>query len=267
MRTLVLFFLSVVTVFVSCKNEPADKPQENTENTSTPKKEFETVKFKNHTAKAILLSANINIYDNQQKKTGTLGNPAMEEVEISAVSNKMYNTDRSTDYCETANFIKIVYKGQTYIVFGAEVYENNTTSIFSFKNTEGVAFNIFPATHFQMGASDKDGLTECDEYHVLVIKNEVTKTFSLIGYPENENIHNKKQLGKAVLFDDDGSEEAIYKVLVSGDTLSLGIKAVYQEGGSAFYLKTLFSKKFTKSFITDFRRYGYNEMDELENLR
>lgn len=191
----------------------------------------------------------------------------MEEVEITAVSNSMYNTDESTDYCETANYIKIVYKGQAHIVFGAEVYETDTANTFSFTDTEGVAFSIFPASHFQMGASDKDGLTACDEYHVLVIKNEATKTFSLISYPENENMHNQKQLGKAVLFDDDGSDETIYKVLVSGDTLSLGIKATYQEGGSAFYLKTIFSKKFKKSFITDFRRYEYNEMYELENLK
>jgi hypothetical protein len=115
-----------------------------------------------------------------------------------------------------------------------------------------------------MGASDEDGLTGCDDYSLLVLLNNKKKQYSLMKYPKNEDIHGEAANKFASLFHDDGSEEKIYKVTVKQDTLVIGIKAIYQEGGSVFNLKAKLSDELPETRISD--RIRFETDDELRKM-
>jgi hypothetical protein len=59
----------------------------------------------------------------------------------------------------------------------------------------------------------------------------------------------------ANLVHDDGSMEDIYNAKVSNDSLIMGIKISYQEGYGSYFLKTSFKDNFSKSEITDVKRF------------
>ena len=109
-----------------------------------------------------------------------------------------------------------------------------------------------------MGASDENGLTDCDDYSLLIVYNENKQKFNTINYNNNE---------KVKLLHDDSSNEQIYKVSVEKDTLIIGIKAFHQEGGRMYNLKTTFKNNFTKSIIFDRKIFEENELEKLKQKK
>jgi len=226
------------------------------------------IAFKQYVVDGIFLKGKVRLFNNDLKNIGELEIARITSVQILEKSAKMYNIQGETDNCEKANFLKVKYVDKDYFVFGQDVYEINSQQKFSIQNEKEEKLILFPITNFKMGASDEDGLTSCDDFSLLVLLNEKKNQYSLMKSPENEDIHDMAVSKYASLFHDDASEEKIYKVTVKRDTLIIGIKAIYQEGGSIFNLKAKLSGKLPETIISDRVRFETEEelkkMDEIE---
>ncbi|MBC5834310.1 hypothetical protein G6N05_08010 [Flavobacterium sp. F372] len=251
--------ISIITLlfFISCKKTDTKQATQNTENKtqsvikSKDTRNKEKVEFEKYSASGIIIYQNNRLFDENLKAIGQLYSKGFEKVQILERSKKMYNLENSSEYCEKAYFIKIRYNNQDCIVFGKDVYEIDMKQKFSFQDPNGDQLSLFPVTNFEMGASDDDGLTGCDDYSFLIIENKNKRTFTSIKYPTNGTNDKIKKLEKAVLIHDEGANEEIQSVATKKDTLVIAMKATYQEGGSTFNLKTTFKDHFSKSIITD----------------
>lgn len=225
--------------------------------------------FREYVTDGIFLKGDVRVYNNKLKKIGALSIPFIEPVKILSKTTLMYNVENSTDICDKACFVKVRYQNQEYIVFGKDIYEINNNEKHVAINEKQQKIVLLSITNFEMGASNEEGLTGCDDFSILMIHNNTTNKYLMVQFPENDSIRtgnfNPKQ---AVLFHDDGSDDKIYKLSIIEDTLIIGIKSIYQEGGASFNLKTLYGKDFSKSKITDKVVYETdNELQKMEELK
>jgi hypothetical protein len=198
------------------------------------------------------------LYDENLKIIGAIYSRGFEKVAILEISKKMYNQEYVSDDCKKANFVKIKYNNKECVVFGNEIFEINEKQHFLFQNPNGDKMSIFPVTNFEMGAADGDGLTGCDDYSVLIINNITKNTFHPIKGSNNRNV---------TLLHDDGSDEEIYRILVEKDTIVIGVKAFYQEGGSVYKLKTTFKNNFSEASISDKQSFDESELEKLKQIK
>ena len=222
------------------------------------------IDFNKYEADGILLNRKYDLYDEYQKKIGQLEINNISQVHIQEKSTQLYYVGNESDNCQKAFFLKVSYQNKSYVLFGRDVYEINDQQKFSTINAKNEKLTLFPVTNFEMGASDEEGLTGCDDYSILMLFNHKTEQYSLFQYPQNEDIHIKGAYKYANLFHDDGSEEKIYKITMKNDTLVIGIKAIYQEGGSVFNLKVVLNNDFPATFIAD--RISFETDEELKNM-
>jgi hypothetical protein len=225
--------------------------------------------LKKYIADGLFLKGTVRLFDTNQKRIGKLEISEIGPTFIIEKSKKMFNLDGDTDNCQKAFFLKVKYKNKEYIVFGQDVYEINQDQKFTTLNKKNEKITLFPITNFKMGAMDEDGLTDCEDYSILVLHNNSKNHYSLIKYPKSEFNWREPKLSQAVLFHDSSVEEKIYKIFMNKDTLIIGIKATYQEGGSVYNIKTILTKDFPESEITDTIKFETNEnlqkkMDEIK---
>ena len=227
------------------------------------------IELKKYVADGLFLKGEFSIFDNTLKKIGKLQITEIESTQILERSSKIYNIDGNTDNCQKAFFVKVKFKNKDYILFGKDIYEIDNKQTFNIFNTKKEKLTLFPVKNFVMGASDEEGLTGCDEFSILVLYNSTLKLYSLIKFPKNGNVDEVAFKPKyAMIIDDDRAGEKIYKVSMTHDTLVIGIKAIYQEGGSVYNLKTKLSTDFPNSEITDTIYFRTDEevkkMDEIK---
>lgn len=269
----ILIYISALLLLISCgqKSKISTAESKIIEKDSLPETSnlpVSNIVFKQYVVDGIFLKGKVRLFDNNLKSIGKLEIAKITPVQIFEKSAKMYNIQGETDNCEKANFLKVKYIDKDYIVFGQDVYEINNQQKFSTQNEKEEKLILFPITNFEMGASDEDGLTCCDDFSLLVLLYENRNQYSLMKFPENEDIHDMAASKYASLFHDDASEEKIYKVSIKRDTLIIGIKAIYQEGGSTFNLKAKLSGKLPETIISDRIRFETEEelkkMDEIK---
>jgi hypothetical protein len=257
MKKTLLLLLPLFIMSCGSKTESnSDKTSEvktDISNNLEEKKEVSKTIFEKYSKEGILLIGNINLFNENLKQIGKLKIDENSKVQILEKTVELFNIEKSKEYCLKSNFLKINYKGNDYIVFGREVYEINKIEKLDFQNEKNDAFSIFSITSFEMGASDEDGLTGCDDFSYLIILEKKSKKYSTIMAPkEQEKILNEKF---ANLLHDDGSEEKIYSAKVIKDSLILGIKISYQEGYGSYNLKSSFKNNFRNSIISNQNRF------------
>ncbi|MFZ4413489.1 MAG: hypothetical protein ACOYOV_10435 [Bacteroidales bacterium] len=273
MKTKTNIFILIFTLFISCSQNNTDQTlKTNVSTTDTLVNNSidigGRIELSKYVNEGIFLKGEIRLFDNNQKIIGKLNISEIEPIQIIEKSIKMFNLGDTTDKCQKAYFLKIKYKNTEYFVFGDEVYEINKKQRFTTYNEKKEKLTLFPITNFKMGASDEEGLTQCDDYSILVLFNENKNHYLLIKYPENEERDKNPYLKYALLFHDDGAEDKIYKVTMIKDTLVIGIKTIGQEGGGAFNIKAKLTSDFPKSFITDEIRYELDEdLYKLDKLK
>lgn len=271
MKTL-LYILTLI-LFISCgqkNSNSTDESKTNDKDSIAKSSNFtdNEIEFKKYVADGMFINGKILLFDNNLKIIGRLEIDKTTLIQILEKSSKMYNVEGNKDMCEKAHFIKVIYQGKDYTVFGKDVYEINIKQKFSVQNEKNEKLTLFPITNFKMGVFAEEGLTGCDDYSLLILLNEKRNEYSLMKYPNNEEIHNEAANKYAILFHDDGAEEKIYKLTVKQDTLIIGIKATYQEGGSVFNLKVKLSGELPETRISDrilFETYeDLKKMDEIK---
>jgi hypothetical protein len=210
-------------------------------------------KFEKYLKEGIVLKGELQLFDENLNKTEKLEVKEISRIEILEKSTTLYNIDKSNDYCLKSNFIKIKYKENSYIIFGKDVYEIDPEGKFDFINNDE-KFSVFSISNFEMGAyGGEDGSTGCDDFSLLMILNKNNQIYYTLAIPENQEYKSNTKF--ANLIHDDGSMEDIYNAKVLNDSLIMGIKISYQEGYGSYFLKTSFKDNFTKSKISDQKRF------------
>jgi len=251
-----LVLVSLIVLIVSCNNKTESKENKASEIKQESNLKFESktsenyLKFEKYFKEGLLLRGQVKLFDKKLNQVGQIQVEEITAVQILEKSTERYNIGKSTDYCSKANLLKVKYKDNDYLVFGQDVYEINQNEVSDLPNN---LFVVFPVTNFEMGASDEEGLTDCDEYSYLIVFNKKTNKYLTIEIPDNqENIRSQKF---ASLIHDDGLAEKIYSIKMIHDVLILGIKISYQEGYGSYFLKTNSTDNFIKSIITDHNRF------------
>ena len=267
-----LLCTSIFLLFISCQSKHNNKSAEListvTDKIVTPPTVTENkVEFKKHVADGMFLIGNVHTYNDDLKSTEKLQIDTISTVQILELSSKMYNIEGKPDKCDKAYFVKVKFQDKDYIVFGQDVYEINNTQKFQTQTDKNVNLSIFPITNFEMGASDEIGLSGCDDFSLLMLQFGIKNHFTLMKYPMNEDIHGESAHKYATLFHDDGADEKIYKVMAIQDTLIIGIKAIYQMGGSVFNLKVSFSNPFPETRISDRVRFTDDELKKMDEIK
>lgn len=219
--------------------------------------------FKEYIARGIFLKGEVPLLDSDINRIGKLEIDKITPVQILEKSSEMYYSPDSQIECERAYLLKVKYQDSDYIVFGRDIYKIDDTKIFSVVNKNEEKLVLFPIKNFKIGAFNDAGLTGCEDYSLLALQNETKNKYSLIKYPENADITPPPEY--AFLASDDGANEEIYKVSIKQDILIIGIKAIYQEGGSVYNLVVELSGDSLKTKISnriDFEEADAEKMDE-----
>ncbi len=266
-----LFYILTLLLLISCRQRNSGSTTETDDRKNVIAESSilseNKIKFEKYVADGLFLKGEIRLFDGNLNSIGKLEIDKITLVQILEKSFTMYNIENSTENCAKAYFLKVEYLNKNYIVFGKDIYKINNDMKFNVQSENQEKLILFPITNFKMGASDEDGLTGCNDYSLLVLQNETKGQYSLMKYPENEDIHGKSACKYAVLFHDDGSNERIYKVSIKQDTLVIGIKAWYQEGGSIFNLKANLSADFPDTRISNRIRFDYDDLKKMDDFK
>jgi hypothetical protein len=264
--------LPVLLLFliIACENKK-DSPADNAAaaNKDLPSaaienKEIENkISFEKYEKDGILLKGEIRLFDEKLNQTGKLIIEETSKIQILEKSTEMYNINKSDSNCLKSYFLKIKYKNQNYFLFGEQVYEADEQGKFDFVNSKNEKYSVFSITNFQMGASDDEGLTGCDDFSILLVLNQSSNKYFTITAPKGNENHSNQKI--ATLVHDDGSSEEIYRAKVTNDTLTLGIKIGYQEGYGSYFLKTNIQDSFSQSAIID--RVRFDDEKTFNNLK
>ncbi|MEN2401552.1 hypothetical protein GKZ90_0017300 [Flavobacterium sp. MC2016-06] len=268
MITKIVFPLLAILFITGCQNKKASETiplsvKATSSSISEKEKKDNKVSLKKYEKEGILLKGQVKLFDDRLNKIGELIIDEISKIQILEKSTAIYNIDKSNDYCLKSNFVKIRYKNKNYLVFGSDVYEiNESQKLECSINSKNEKYSIFPITNFEMGASDEEGLTGCDDYSILLVFNQNSNKYSTITVPQDNENHSNQKF--AALEHDDSLEEKIYNAQVKNDTLILGIKIGYQEGYGSYFLQTSFKDNFSKSKVTERKRFEeenvYNEL-------
>jgi hypothetical protein len=254
---------------ISCneQNKPNIPVQSNkTESTPQSAKEDEEMPvFEKYENEGLILVDKFELLDDSLKPVKKLSTDKIVPVKIIARSKNKHFRNQNDNDCLKANYLKIIYDGETYIVFGRFVYETDPQKFsVTIKDSK---LEILSIKNFEMGAGDEEGLTGCDDYSIIVIKRLEDNNYSLIQNPKERKPYTGEQCDYAVLLHDEGGSEKIYNVSSKEDSISILIKAYYQEGGGSYKFNVLYNENLSKGSINNYIRYEENELDKLKELK
>lgn len=256
-----LIFIAVLTCFLeviqSC-NEPAKVSGNNDEDSLSVADVYDFEKVDKY---GYLLGNGCDFYgDNFNPLGHFVPKDSLILVRITGISKDMFNLNGSDDKCLKAHFVNIELDGKSYIVFGSDVYVKQAEQLKRIRNSKNEEWIVFPIKALQMGASDEEGLTMCDEYSYLVMQYNRTGRTTLLQYPKNDSLRLQSNLKYGVLYNDDMSEDIISELDIKNDSVYIHIQSTGQEGGHIFTIKTQAYSNLPYTEIVDFKRF---ETDEL----
>jgi hypothetical protein len=260
MRTIRRFILGIFTILVvfGCRQKTAKDPgtknmdsiqvvsDSKIEPDKIPKTDTSViVNFFDHNKEGLILPGEYKKYSDKIEVIGRFSISKIEKLRIIQISESKHPQTTHADYCDWANYVKVIYRNDTLVLFGRNVLE--ITSNYDKLNLKSHKVELLIAEDFLMKTSDTDGLTGCDEYKNLIIKSD-EDSFSFIEQPAREN---KSPYVHAVLYNNEGLGEEIKKVKINNDTIILSINEIYQDGTGTYKLNIYFDKDGWKSFDTD----------------
>lgn len=266
MRTF-LYILIILVISCNVQNKPSIQTQINKTDSvaKSAKLDEEMPVFENYEHEGLFLVDTFELLDNSLKPVKKLSIDKIVPVKIIARSKNKHFRNQNDNDCLKANYLKISYDDKTYIVFGRFVYETDLQKYsVTIKDSK---FEILSVKNFEMGAADEDGLTGCDDYSIMVIKRLEDNNYSLIQNPKERKPYTGEYCDYAVLLHDEGGNEKIYNVSSKEDSISILIKAYYQEGGGSYRFNVLHNENLSQGITYDYIRYEENELDKLKELK
>lgn len=211
------------------------------------------IAFVSCSKEGLILPSSLFLMDTSFKKVREINTDKIIPIEIVAISKDRHGLVKNDDICEKANYVKIKYQGQMYIVFGGYVYEKVKKSVFKLTH-QNTDYEIFPVTNFQLKAFVEGfGLTGCDgqSYLLLVIKRLKDNHYSLIKSQGKREPSTEKPVKYAVLLQTSYAEEIIEKASWESDTIVLGVKTTYQIAKGSYKLKIVYDENLSKCIMSD----------------
>lgn len=150
------------------------------------------------------------------------------------------------EYCKWSNYAKINYKGNNIIVFGATLLNISHTTKIEWKTDEVIY--LVEAENYTVEAADYDGLTGCDDYSDVFIKQ--NNSYSHIYHKPTAK---DKNLYEIFFVHDDGMSEDIASFEVKNDTIIFNMEQGFQEGTGSYKLN-VFNENGWKCIETDEKR-------------
>jgi len=184
------------------------------------------VSFLKYYKSGLLLPGKYKTYNAQIVSNGELSVDKIQELSIIEKSKNKHPHISGEDYCKWSNYLKIVYSSDTLIVFGNNVLE--ITSEYKELKLTSDTIALLLANNFTMEAADDDGLTGCDDFSYIVVES---------SSDEYELIYK--------ITHDEGMNEYIKNINISGDTVKLNIQIGYQEGTGSYNLNIFRESEWT----------------------
>jgi hypothetical protein len=256
------YFLAIAILsVVSCSGNKHPLADQSIQTDSVPPATKDAAKpeFESYKADGLLLPDKFMCYNDSLKPVMEVVIDSLSPVQIIAKSKDKHFSKPGDDECLKANYLRINYGGKDYIVFGRYVYEIDKKNRFTVSHNDE-KIEVTTIVNFELGASDDDGLTGCDDFSYLLLKRLSDNHYSLI-----ENHKERKpytgDCDYAMLQHDDGTSERISRAEIVNDTLIIGIKVGYQEGAASYNFKVSYNKDKPTGIISDFERMEETEIE------
>lgn len=256
------YFLAIAILsVVSCSGNKHPVADQSLQTDSVPSatKDAGKPEFESYKADGLLLPDKFMCYDDSLKPVMEVVIDSLSPVQIVAKSKNKHLFRPGDNECLKANYLRINYGGKDYIVFGRYVYEIEKENRFTVSHNEE-KFEVNTIINFELGASDEDGLTGCDDFSYILLKRLSDNHYSMIENPKERKPYTG-DYDYAMLLHDDGAAERISKVEIVNDTLVIGVKAGYQEGAGSYNFKVSYNKDKPTGIISDYKRMEETEIE------
>lgn len=226
-------------------DESEIKPESNTSEIRNPM-------FKETKMQGILIGSNIELLNNELKVIGNISNLSGDIVNITGVSDSLYNL--SKDICDSFWYVKIKGNGKEGIVDGRQVFkivESNQDTSFIFKNYD---FRILTTDFLGLGVEYQGDLMGCPVDQPVLIKDFKNDFLGLVKLKPNEYSRKANWDNEYPYFElrnDDGTYDKIDSISTDGTKIRLKIHRTFQEGENDYEVQLSFANdKYTAEYLS-----------------
>ena len=258
-----LIQLIILNVF-ACSN-PQDKeteqqnPQENNivepeitqENIAT---KIEGPKFKETNMQAVLIGNNIELLDNELKTIDNISNLSGDIIELTAVSDSLFN--QSKDICDAFWYVKIKGADKEGIVNGRQVFKIVESKQDTSFTVNGNQIKILTTEFLGMGVNYQGELMGCPVDQPVLIRDTKNDFYGLIDLIPNEYSKKASWDNEYSFFElrsDDGAYDQIDSITTDGQKIRLKIHRSFQEGENDYEVLLSFDND---KYIAEYLNFG-----------
>jgi hypothetical protein len=141
------------------------------------------------------------------------------------------------------------FYGQKKIVSGRHVYEIVESREITNTYTQDYLI-LYSVKNFAMGAADEDGLTGCNDYRILILKN--SKTAKLYFIKMKKEVESSSEI--ALLYNDEGVSDNISSIDIKPDRIVVSVNSEFQEGFGSYKLNILQNSDEFRGYKSDIKR-------------
>jgi hypothetical protein len=221
-----LLLSALFILICSCKNDSSVK--QTTAEKTISSKIVDNSNSQLHKNKALVLTHNLDLYNGEYVKTGSLNGFYGTIIDIDSISKKRMALNKSADRCDEHNF---VYSSSPRVkgwIYGADVFEYLHDKRDTTFTIEATQFKVYATKNFAIGASDENGLTSCSDNSPIVLYNSKYKVESYVPMIESADYKSKYM----VLDASDAWYDEIKATKLTDDLLTVAIRRTYQEGSA-----------------------------------
>lgn len=203
------------------------------------------VVFEKTSERALILPGKHTIYNKKLKKVSQLTVDKIGSVYIVEKTVHKRPLQKQQEYCDWANYIEVIYGREKFVLFGNKILKIvNSKEIKLPKNT----IDFLVVKNFSTEASDKNGLTFCNDFSEVLIKEN-----NNYEYLQHEKVLGKESKGNKVFVHGNGVSEKISDIEVKEEHTIVNIKQTFK-GGTGRYKIKVFNKNGWKFNETEVQR-------------
>ncbi|WP_299623972.1 hypothetical protein [uncultured Tenacibaculum sp.] len=186
--------------------------------------------FEKSRTKGLIVPGTYKIYDEKLKHTSSITVDAISDVYVVEKTKYKRPEFKNQEYCNWANYVEVVLARERLILFGAKIISISKEEKITLE--KGKEVYLVLGENYTVEASDKNGLTGCDDFSEVFIK--MNNTYSHI-YDKNIS-----DMGKQVVkrfYHNEGVSEEITAIKEKDNTIELKVAQSFQEGTGSYTLK------------------------------
>jgi hypothetical protein len=239
--------------FISCSNYGQQKiaivDKEINQTNNTSKVNFKTVK-----SQAILIGKPIKLLDSNLNIIADISNMTSKFVEITGVSDTIFNDTK--DLCNAFWYVKIKIANKEGIVNGKQVFKIEDSDQVISKVINGKKVEFQTTLCMAMGVEYNGELMDCPIDQPVIINDEANNFKGLIRVIPNEYLKEavwNKDFEFFQLLNDGGHHDKIVEITPHESGLKLSIHRIFQEGQNDFDVLLRYNKG---EYQAEYLNYG-----------